>query len=269
MLEKEYKSLKPNFDKLIERYHSGEIPLSYSSISSFIKGGPRGFFENRMLKKETDSMNEGKALHCIVLEPEKFEERYYVFDDSEKIIEIGGSKPRATKEYRQWKEKVLELNNGKIELSISQYDFIKSLSDYLKINEVSKPIIERINETEKKIYFEFEGYKFIVYVDIISDMFTADLKKCVNADVQKVKWLAKDMCYDIQGAVTYLGTGIAKHNILMIDNNHQVSIVEMDGKSLNNSVDKLSFYVNKFNECIEQDDWNQGTNYFNDNIVRL
>lgn len=269
MLHKDFLLKKPEFNLIIEDYMSGKKMLSYSSISSFIKGGPRGFFNNRMFKESSKSMDEGKALHCLALEPDKFNDRYFVFDDSEICLKIGGAKPRATTEYKKWKETEILKYEGKIELSQDQHELIKSLSEYLKVNSLSKKVLSKVESVEQKFTFERYGFNFIVFVDIIGDIFTSDLKKIQDASAKKVKWAALDMCYDIQGAVTHLATGKVRHDILFIDNSHTVNCVRMNHESLINAVDKLDFYLDKFRECAETDAWHEGLNYFCDDFITI
>lgn len=265
MLEKEFKALKPEFDELIQKYVSGEKPLSYSSFKSFVQGGPRGFFENRMIKKQSESMADGVAFHAAVLEPEKFFDAYYVFDDSAKVnklINSGSKNPRATKEYKEWKLKEMEKYEGKIELSKDKYDLFVSMKEYLYSNSLTSPIMESINEKEKTILFDYEGFKWVVKIDALADLMSIDLKKAANARPDKIKWVSRDMHYDIQAGITAIATGIMRHTLIFIENGHLVSVGEYTGDSLENAINKIELYLIHFKDCIEQDAWHESINFF-------
>ena len=80
------------------------MKLSYSSLKEFAKS-PNHFIQYIERKFEaSDAMIFGSAVHCAILEPDEFHNRYFVLDESEIMEELKDAKsPRATKAYKQWK----------------------------------------------------------------------------------------------------------------------------------------------------------------------
>lgn len=94
--------------KLLER--TGKGYLSYSAIKYAADGSKNQdmklfeLYVKGKLHKESPAMSFGSLYDCMLLEPEKVNDRFFFLDDSEKIQEIGGKSPRATKVYKDWKE---------------------------------------------------------------------------------------------------------------------------------------------------------------------
>src|SRR6056300_142952 len=92
---------------LVER--TGKPYLSYSALkyaADNSKQQDMKLFELYMrglLKKDSPALTFGSLYDCMLLEPEKVDEKFYVLDDAEIIAEIGGKNPRATKAYKEWK----------------------------------------------------------------------------------------------------------------------------------------------------------------------
>ena len=74
------------------------------------------------LKKESDSLTFGSIYDCLLFEPEKFDERFFIFNDDEIIASIGGKNPRATKQYKEWKEGVMSGSTKKQLVSIDDHN---------------------------------------------------------------------------------------------------------------------------------------------------
>lgn len=83
---------------------TGKSYLSYTSIKIAIEDMVsfeaycRGTYY-----KDSEALTFGSAYDCLLFEPEKFDERFIVMDDSKIIAEIGGGNPRITKAYKEWK----------------------------------------------------------------------------------------------------------------------------------------------------------------------
>ena len=69
---------------------------------------------NGELKTSSKAFDIGSAFHCMVLEPEEFSNRYFVVNDEEICDEIGGKKPRMTKKYKEWYQKLYVLFKWRI-----------------------------------------------------------------------------------------------------------------------------------------------------------
>ena len=84
-----------------DQYHADKNFISVSGMKK-LKVSPAHFREEEEIK-ETEALIFGSAYHCFVLEPDRFENEYYIFNDHdicEKLTSEGFQKPRATKEYK-------------------------------------------------------------------------------------------------------------------------------------------------------------------------
>ena len=81
-------------NKLLER--TGKGYLSYSALKYAADGGRQQdmklfeLYMKGLLKKESPAMAFGSLYDCMLLEPEKADERYHVIYDQPKLDEIGG-----------------------------------------------------------------------------------------------------------------------------------------------------------------------------------
>jgi len=94
--------------------------------------------------KETEAMAFGSAYHCLILEPERFEKEYYVFDDTVvcgALIAKGAKSPRATNDYKTWKEGELNMADGKILIDKADHDHLKAMRDRLFSHPYAKMLL--------------------------------------------------------------------------------------------------------------------------------
>jgi len=98
---------------------TGKSYLSYTSIKIAIEDMVsfeaycRGTYY-----KDSEALTFGSAYDCLLFEPEKFDDRFIVMDDSKIVAEIGGGNPRVTKAYKEWKKDFQSNLNGKRLLSV-------------------------------------------------------------------------------------------------------------------------------------------------------
>jgi hypothetical protein len=70
-----------SFNEELERFYSETFYFSYSSINKLLFS-PRAFYDHYVLKQKEDSIDAhlvaGRALHCLLLEPDSFNEQFIV-----------------------------------------------------------------------------------------------------------------------------------------------------------------------------------------------
>src|SRR5690606_9063818 len=157
---------------------SGSTKLSYSALSKF-KRSPNAFINYKMKAFETtDSMLLGKLVHAMVLEPHTVEDQF--FTDSDKVEEIGGASPRATKAYKEWKALQMELYPDRSLVSSDMYKLAERMANAVLSNRAAKYVLSLIQQTEHKIEWDFDGLKFISFLDGLGEVII-DLKICADA----------------------------------------------------------------------------------------
>ena len=121
--------------KVDRDYYSLEEFISYSGLKN-LKKSPAHYrqYKDEPLDVETDAMAFGSAYHTFILEPEKFEQNYYVFDDDaiyQVLIGEGFKSPRSTKQYKEWAESEMRLIGDRKTIEKSDFQKIKDMKDKL------------------------------------------------------------------------------------------------------------------------------------------
>ena len=128
---------------------TGKSYLSYTSIKIAIEDMVsfeaycRGTYY-----KDSEALTFGSAYDCLLFEPEKFDERFIVMDDSKIVAEIGGGNPRITKAYKEWKANFKDNVGGKRILSMDDnqmaIDMINELVQEAEIGKVYNGTVRKI-----------------------------------------------------------------------------------------------------------------------------
>ena len=200
-----------------EEYHGNKDYIGSTSLKK-LKVSPLHYINQEPL--DTEAVFFGSAYHCFILEPEKFDNEYFVIDDSEfckQLIEFGTldakgnrkqvSKPRATNEYKNWYEQQISKANGRILIDTDDFNTMVKMKDRLFRNRFCKSLLTG-GESEKSYYCDIEtnsGAK--VGVKVRPDhckknkRFISDLKTCQDASVDGFTRHAADMGYHISAAL--------------------------------------------------------------------
>jgi len=178
---------------------TGKDYLSYTSIKYALEDMVLfELYTLGKLQKKSDALTFGSIYDCLLFEPEKFNDRFAVFDDASLVKEIGGGNPRATSTYKQQKAEFFKDSKGKDIVSVE--DHIKAVD-----------MISRIQETEAFEYLQGTYQQEIVgfvadamvrgFLDCHGDGFVSDSKT-----TRSIKSFRKDVFvfgYDLQ-AYLYL-----------------------------------------------------------------
>jgi exodeoxyribonuclease VIII len=167
-----------------------ERPLSYSSIKEFAKS-PRHFLNYRNKpKKVSPELTYGSALHCMLLEPQEFNNEFVVIPKLD----------MRTKDGKETYAKLEAEAEGKTMINAELHDEIWSLAEYVKSNPEFEVIMEGA-KTEVKDEVEIYGLPFVRIRDIVKGDATIDIKTVQNGQLDN---LTKDFFnyqYHIQSAV--------------------------------------------------------------------
>ena len=203
-----FKNIEFQFaDDKNEKYHNNKDYISASGLKK-IKQSPLHFIEEE--KKETEAMTFGSAYHTLILEPEKFDKKYYVFDETE-ILQIliseGSQKPRGTNKYKEWYQIEMDKAAGKELIELPAFHLLESMKKRLFSHRYVKSLLTN-GEAEKSIYttigLEVGGS---VNVKIRPDYLKqnkriiVDLKTTSDASVNGFPRNAAEYDYHIQSAL--------------------------------------------------------------------
>ena len=191
------KNNKPNWvTQMIER--TGKPHLSYSSIKYALQD--MALFELYMsgkLKKDSDALQFGSAYDCMLFTPDKFNEQFFVLDDSEiygKLVIEGSKSPRSTSAYKEWKQEA-ELSIGKRTV-MSQQDHQQIIDMITRLDDCG--IIEIYLQGDYQVEFnkEIDGIPLKGFLDCKGSGFITDSQstRAISGFRSDVKYLG----YDIQ-----------------------------------------------------------------------
>jgi len=186
-------------------YHAKE----YISVSGMkkIKVSPAHFREAEKVIP-TDAMRFGSAYHCYILQPDRFEDEFYVFDDSHiyQVLQGEGYKsPRSTKDYKTWLESENNMVGNREMISKDEFERIKAMKYKLFSHPYSKMLLTN-GRQEIGFAGEIETMAGTINVkfkpDIIKDnkRIVVDLKTTIDASVDGFTKAAASLDYHLQAA---------------------------------------------------------------------
>lgn len=252
----------------IEQIFSKEKHLSFSALKSFLES-PRHFYRYKVERETTKAMEEGTQFHMAILEPLKFIEKYWVLDDSAKVIEIGGGNPRATTKYKEWKQEQIDLNAGKELISKEDYDLYLQIGEYLKINSATSWIINGLVNKEKSFEFEHDGFIIKGKIDGEGNDYLMDLKKVADANFRKIKWVIYDMMYHMQAAIYSAAVRKSNYYLVFVDKSINVTVVKLTEETLQVGFTAFESALSEFRRCAEEDAFNSSYEFFNGGFIRV
>lgn len=251
-------------DEIVSQLLRGEMKLSYSALSAF-QESPRSFVEYKMRQRvTTDAMIFGSMLHCLILEPESFDKRYFCFDDTDKVAEIGGGNPRNTKAYKEWKVYVVADAGDRIVVEPSEYLHALKIAGNVKNNRAASKILRLCPNHEIPVDWEYKNFKFHGFVDGEGEDCRMDLKSCADASPKKFQKDLVSNGYHIQGAMYNMGGGVKPHYIIAVDKVGGVSVHKLHDKLIEKGMEEYDRLVGKFNECILSESWDQSYDFWAD-----
>ena len=172
-----------------------------------LKISPMHFREMEKME-ETEAMIFGSAYHCYILEPEKFDNEFYVFNDQpiyEKLIGEGFQSPRATKAYKEWAMAEANSVGNRKSISLQELESIKKMKDRLFSHFYAKMLLTNgraeIGFTGT-IETQFGAVNAKFKPDYIKDVkhLIVDLKTCQDASIDGFSRSAAEYDMHIQAS---------------------------------------------------------------------
>lgn len=157
---------------------------------------------------ETPEIIFGRAYHCFVFQPEKFKSDYFVLNDTymiETLIANGAKSPRSTKDYKDWKENELAINEGKTIIDSESFERMQSMKEKLMMHPYANILISK-GIPEKGLLGELETTAGKIGVKLIPDLrndikrICVELKTTARASKEDFPKEAANYDYHIQAA---------------------------------------------------------------------
>jgi len=162
--------------------------------------------------EESSAMELGSVIHTRILEPEEYNKRYLVLDDTAICEEIGGARPTSTKKYKEWKEELEAEARAKGKKIISpasdhiankvwrDMDKAGIIEMYFSDGEAEVTITGDVTVADE--HGEESTFPALAIVDYDQPDFSVDLKT-TSKDISKFKFDANSLGYDIQARLTH------------------------------------------------------------------
>lgn len=189
-----------------DQYHADKNFISVSGMKK-LKVSPAHFREEEEIK-ETEALIFGSAYHCFVLEPDRFENEYYIFNDHdicEKLTSEGFQKPRATKEYKIWEESQQRIIADKKVITQDMFEIITEMKTRLMRHPYAKMLLTggrnevgymgEVVTDAGAINVKFKPDKIIE-----GKRLCIDLKTTIDASLDGFTRHAADLDYHLQAA---------------------------------------------------------------------
>lgn len=152
--------------------------LSHSSLGWF-KKSPAYFkyrIENPEVVVETPALIFGNVFHTMVLEPHKFDSKYWILDETQRPEK---NKTMASKENKLWKLGQFEKAGNKKVIGSTDKKNAENMAE--SVFRKAGDLIRGGNEYEREIRWRKEGVDLKGFIDIDHDLFMADLKTALDA----------------------------------------------------------------------------------------
>lgn len=272
-----------NYQELKQKIKSRDIVLSFSSLKQFAKS-PEHFVRYKTEPKaETPAMIFGSLVDMFVFgQDDLFNDKFVIGTvipgtDNQKgfcnfIIDSaklnGGvvtddvidsafmnnyKKGNAQELYITLKPYIDAVISGKQIVSQQDVDHAKRMKDKLYSNKAGGSLMNQITSVQRKLEWEYLGWKFIGYADGDGDEILMDLKT-TDADPDKVKrFVYQNKTYMQLGmyyfAFGLMGINIKKFKIVALDSGMNVSINDIDLDYVLYGVQEFKTLVHKFTKC--------------------
>jgi hypothetical protein len=200
-------------------------------------------------KPPTPQMLLGTAVHCAVLEPGTFKDRYAVAPACDKRTKEGKA---------IWAE--LEASK-KLILSASDYEAVAGMSKSVLTHETASKLLAA-GDPEVTVLTDIEGIPAKARLDWYRNGIVLDLKTTTDASPEQFSRSCANFAYALQNSF-YIdccnSIGLECHTFLFIcvesNSPHQVAIYELDDRSIEWGRDHYKASLNKYRECMALNDW--------------
>lgn len=277
-------------DKLINR----KLKISQSKLKYL--DSPINFMTNLLKpKKKNAGMNFGSLVDCLVLEEEKFNEKFVVLskgpskgNQEEMVNDILNAHPFDLIDFDKVFEQAFKDNykSGKIEsvshlrpyckallsgkdcVAQSEYDLAVKISDNLKNAPDIADELCICEEFQKMIRFEFMGWEVVGILDTWSPKIYHDMKFVSNLIPDKFKWEMDKYEYELQIGCYSTGLEILglsknpKFKYILYDDKFNYSVLEVEEGYIDYCKRKFQYYMMRLNKMVDERAFNKSYDYF-------
>jgi exodeoxyribonuclease VIII len=215
-------------------YYADTTHVSCSMLKHLLKSPIhlRNYLENP--PPSTPAMTFGSAFHCLILEPEKFNENFFILDTNERPEK---DKTMASKANKQWKAITYSKAKAKNQsvITLDELDLIDSMTESLvNHEEVNKYLSEC--QREKPIAWSWNNeISCKGKVDLLAFDYLADIKTTAEfGGIDKFRYDCKKYHYDMQAAFYCDAMNLDQFKFIVVGKNapHDVGVFDVSPEFL-------------------------------------
>lgn len=212
-------------------------------------------------RKETAALRTGSLIHTMILEPDLFNERYYVMPKVNK----------ATKAGKEAYANAVEKANGRAIINLEEFEMADAMRKSVHDNNVLAKSIITNAKIEHSIFWTDAktGLELKCRPDIINSPLVGDLKTTANASYREFQLSTFKYGYALQSAMVYkaaeaLQIPFEKFVFICVEKTppYATGLYLVDDEMLDFGCRQLRRLLDDYKQCLDASDWRDyGTNY--------
>lgn len=204
-------------------------------------------------RTETPAMRLGTAMHCAVLEPNRYPDRY--------IRAIDGIDRRTKEGKNAWKE-FEQQAQGKTILMIEEWDAVARMSESISIHQSASGLLME-GHSEVSVFAELEGIQVKCRPDWIrEDGIVVDLKTTRNASPRAFAKSVANFRYQVQDSfyrdvITSSGFEVTAFVFIAVESSppYQVAVYTLESEAVDLGRRLYQRDLATYRTCLSQDYW--------------
>ena len=239
----------------LEEYHQEREHYSASRIKLLWKSPAH--FKEGIKPKESYAFKIGNAFEALLLD-DRFNEQFWIFDDSELVAEIGGKRPTATKAYKEALELMMLQNEGKIMLTADEFDLISKMNESAQSNMTIKKLLSR-GVLQPSVFYERNGVKLKTRPDFaLPGKYTVDIKTI--SEIKSIHHLNRTIAqyrYDVQAVMQMWGMEVDTHFWVFTEKEppYATAVVQFNQDDVDFTEAILCEKLELLKKCLETNEW--------------
>lgn len=239
-----------------EDYHASS-GYSRSSLLNLDKSPYHFWYEylsgKSKKKKSTEALAEGSAFHTLLLEPEKFNEEFAVWNKVNRTTKLG----------KELWAKFNEEHGNKTILNSDQYEQLLEMVNNIKKHEIVTTLLDD-SVFEQSIFWTDKetGLQFKCRPDIWSSKMAVDLKTTKDSSCHLIQRSAVGYGYYLQAGMIYEACRVIGKPIEMFvhlfcekEEPYVPSVYIMKEEALQFGISQFNELKRKLSECFKYDKW--------------
>lgn len=235
-----------DYKEFLKAVQDKTLRLSFSGLSRLEKS-PRHFVEfHTNPTAPTPAMTYGSLVHCLVLEPETFAQRYAIAPICDKRTKAGK---------QAWDSFVQSSQGLQVITQQQHYTAVNSIEG-LKNCKPAMGLLRRATEIEQKIRFDYKGLTISGIRDLSTPDYVCDLKTTTDASPKSFRYSVYKYFYHLQAAI-YTYECQRPYYIIALEKNGNCAVYEIGQNLIEQGRELFERLVTKYKRCTFLDAWEQ------------